>query len=88
MVIVEVFDQLLFSAFVVGFPAPYLHFDDVLMPEVIDNHVGAQVVAGTGFDIIIPDAVDDRLDVKHEVLAAFFLDKFRASVAVDPENAR
>ena len=82
MVVIQVCQQLLLASRVVGFPAPNLHFDDVLFAQKVDDHVRAKAVTGFGLDIIIADAIDDRLDIEHKVFAAFGFAEFFVPVTV------
>ena len=81
--IVQVFRDLLFASFVVRIAAPDFELDDVLLPKVVDDDVGAGLVAGLGFDIVVADAVDDGFEVEQEQFSSHFLDKSIVVLAID-----
>ena len=73
VVIVEVFGQLLLSSLVVRLSSPDLEFDNVLLPEIVDDNVRSGQVACLCLTVIIAYAVDDRAKVGEENLSTIVL---------------
>ena len=62
-IVFQVSDQLVFTAGIVFFPVPDLHFNDVLLTQLIDDKIGPAHTSGSGLNIIIAAAVDQWADI-------------------------
>ena len=50
--VIQVFADLLFSRSVISLAPPDLQFNNVLLSQIIDNHIGSCLIPGLRFDII------------------------------------
>ena len=71
--VIEIFADLFLPIRVIPWPPPYLQLDDVLLSQVIDYDVRPGLIAGLGFDIVVPCSVDDRLQIQEKLLPPVFL---------------
>ncbi len=53
MIMVKILHKLLLTAFIVGISMPYLHFDDILCPKIINDQIRALLISGSSLDVII-----------------------------------
>ena len=72
MVVVKVIQQLFLTTFMICVSAPDLHFYDILMSEIIYDHIRTCAVPGFGLNIVVARTVDDGFDIEHKMLAPFF----------------
>ena len=47
MIMVKILHKLLLTAFIVGISMPYLHFDDILCPKIINDQIRALLISGS-----------------------------------------
>lgn len=64
--VIQIFADLFFTGFMVTLSMSDFQLDDVLLSEIIDDHIGAGLVSGLGFNVIIPCPVDDRPQIQKE----------------------
>lgn len=82
MVMLQIGQQLLFSPFVIGISAPDFQFNYHLFPMKIYDYVCTLHVTGSGLNIIISRAVNDRAKVKQEIAPAILFLKFIGAVPI------
>ena len=73
MVVVEILAELLLATLVVSVAPPYLQLHDILLAEIVDDHIRSGQVAHLRLTIVVADAIDDRTEVSEEYLAAVVL---------------
>ena len=60
VIIVKILRKLLLTTGIVLLPVPYLHFDDELFSQIVNNQISPTLISCSGFNIIIRSTVDDR----------------------------
>lgn len=68
--VIEIFFDLLLPIRVIPWPPPYLQLDDVLLSEIIDYDVHPGLIAGLGFNIVVPCSVNDRLQIQEKLFSS------------------
>ena len=76
MIIVEVFAELFFAAFIIGISSPYFQFNDILLPKIIDDYIGASQVTSLCLAVIVAHTINDGAQICEEYLASIVLYKF------------
>lgn len=59
MIIVQIFGQLFLALLIVFIAVPDFHLDDILLSEIVNDHICTSLVTGLCFDIIVSYAVDN-----------------------------
>ena len=62
--IVEIFADLLLTVCIVPRAAPYLKFDDILLSQIVDDHIGSGLIPCLCFNVVVTGSVDNRLQIK------------------------
>ena len=70
--VVQILTKLFLACGVVSLPPPDFQLDDILLSQVIDDHIGAGLVPGLRLDVIVAGSVDDGLQVQEELLPSVF----------------
>ena len=73
MVVIQIIFQLFFSPLIICIASPHLHFNDKLLPQIINDQIRTFLISGSRFHIIIASAVNDRLHIEHKIPASVFL---------------
>ena len=72
-IVIKILADLFLALGIVARAAPDLQLDDILLPQIIDDHIGSGLISGLCFDIIVSCAVDNRLQIQQELLSSVLL---------------
>ena len=75
MEIIKIPGKLFLAALVISIPPPDLHFNNALLPAVIDNNIHPLMIARLRFHITVSDAVNNRFQIEKEKTPAILLQK-------------
>lgn len=81
--ILQIIRKLLFSSFIVGIPMPYLHLNDILLSQIINDHIRLFIIPCSCLNIIIPCSINDRFQKKHKISPAIRFQEFFISITVN-----
>ena len=73
VIIIKISDKLFFAPAVILFAMPDFHFDDILIPAIIHDHVCSAQIARACFYIIVARTADDRSEIKQKIFPALIL---------------
>ena len=71
----EIVTELLLSSLIIGIASPYLEFNNILLPKVVDDYVHTFAVAGLSLDVVVTDAVDDGTKIGEEDLTTILFEE-------------
>ena len=75
MVRIQITGQLFFPPSVVAVPMVNFHFNDILAPMVIHNHIGPCGISGLRLHIIIPHAINNWPQIQQKKAPPIFFQK-------------
>ena len=81
MIVFQITAKLIFAAFIIRISTPYLHFNYISFPHIVNNQICALLIPRSGFHIIVSHSINDWLQIKHKVPSSVFLKKFFISVS-------
>ena len=64
MPVIQIFADLFLSVLIISFPPPYLKLYDILLTEVVHNHIHSCLVTGFGLYIVIAGSVNNELKIE------------------------